>query len=272
MVRLAHISDLHFGAIDPKAQASLKVAIDAIAPDAVIVTGDLTQSGRRSEFVEAGKFLKSLKPPLIVTPGNHDVPVYNLVLRFADPWRRFRKILGADTDAVLEIAGATIVGLNSARRAGLYLDWSRGRLSTEQIAFAAAELQEARAGLRIVALHHPILPGPGKAGEAVVARARAALATFAGARADLILTGHVHVAEASLHESSGRPMIIARAGTATSTRIRGEAPSYNLIELQGETLAVGVHRFSERGYEAIAHRRFTRNASGWSDAAATAAA
>jgi 3',5'-cyclic AMP phosphodiesterase CpdA len=269
MVRLAHISDLHFGAIDPKAQAALKASIDAAKPNAVIVTGDLTQAGRRREFAEAARFLESLDFPLLVTPGNHDAPVYNVGLRMADPWRRFRRILGAETDAVLEIAGATIVGLNSARRGGISFDWSRGRLSAEQIGFAATELRSApHDDLRVVALHHPVLPGPGRAGAYTVARAKAALAMFAEARADLILTGHVHVAEASIHETAGRPMIVARAGTATSTRLRGEAPSYNLIALVDGGLAVAVHRFADNGYEEIAARRFERASGCWRDAVA----
>ncbi|MGE0408489.1 MAG: metallophosphoesterase, partial [Amphiplicatus sp.] len=157
-----------------------------------------------------------------------------------------------------------IVGLNSARRAGLSPDWSRGRLSLKQIDFAAAGMRAApRAARKIIALHHPILPGPGRAGVNIVARARTALAAFAAAKTDLILTGHVHVAEAGVYSAEGASMIIARAGTATSTRLRGEAPSYNLICGDNTNITITISRFAGTGYTVAARRRFVKEHGCW---------
>lgn len=264
MVRLIHLSDLHFGAADARALESLHGAVAATDADAVIVTGDVTQSGKRREFEEASAYFRRFDERLIVLPGNHDAPVYDLPLRFYDPWKRFRDAFGAETDAVTEIEGAVIVGLNSARRAGPSLDWSEGRLSARQIQFAAEAIGKAPMGAaRIVGLHHPVLQGPGRAGAAVVGGAQGALAAFARAGADLVLTGHVHIADAGIHAINGRALIIARAGTATSTRLRGEAASFNVIEIASEEACIDVLAFADTGYRSIKRRRFVRSADGW---------
>lgn len=269
MARLAHISDLHFGAADPEALSALGAAINAASVEVIVITGDLTQAGRQREFEEASRYLKSLHAgAALITPGNHDAPVYSLGLRLFDPWRRFRRAFTSETDAAIELADATIVGLNSARRAGLSLDWSHGRLSRKQIRLAVDAFAAARANtVRIVALHHPVLRGPGRAGAAVVSRADEALAAFTRAGADLILSGHAHVASAELHDVHGRAMIVARAGTATSTRLRGQAPSFNLIEINAAHAHISVRLLGDEGYAAAADHRFVRTERGdWTPA------
>jgi 3',5'-cyclic AMP phosphodiesterase CpdA len=259
MIRLAHLSDLHFGATDPEAVSALADAIGAAAPDLVIFTGDLTQAGRRREFAEAAAFVDRLDRQALVVPGNHDAPVYSIGLRFIDPWGRFRSAFGSQTDSVVTLPGAVIVGLNSARRMSLSLDWSLGSLSRRQIDYAARALSTAPDdALRIVAMHHPVLAGPGRAGAAVVGRAETALETFAGVAADLVLTGHVHVAQAGIHDRGDHSIIVARAGTASSTRQRGETPSYNLIDMENERVAVSIFRFSDGGYQCAAEHAFVR--------------
>ncbi len=264
MLRLAHLSDLHFGAADPDALEELKKAVAKAAPDLAIVTGDVTQSGRRREFAEASAYFKTFEAPLFILPGNHDAPVYSLPLRFIDPWKRFRNAFGAQTDAALHLPGATIVGLNSARRAAPSLDWSRGQISSAQLRLTEQEFALAPAGAaRIIALHHPVIPGPGRAGAAVVGSAETALEAFAKDKVDLILTGHVHVADADAHEHYGRSMIIARAGTATSTRVRGEAPSFNMIELSEGRADIHTLSLGGDGYQSTAQRRFVPATEGW---------
>ena len=264
MLRLAHLSDLHFGAADPEALEALKEAVAKTDPDLAIVTGDVTQSGRRREFAEASKYFKAFKAPLFILPGNHDAPVYSLPLRFVDPWKRFREAFGTQTDAAIHLEGATIVGLNSARRASPSLDWSLGQISSAQLRLTEEEFARAPEGAaRIVALHHPVIPGPGRAGAAVVGSAETALEAFARDKVDLILTGHVHVADADAHEHYGRSMIIARAGTASSTRVRGEAPSFNLIELSEGRADIDTLSLGADGYQSTARRRFVPAPEGW---------
>lgn len=264
VARLAHISDLHFGASDEKAIETLGAAIEDAAPDAIIVTGDVTQSGRRAEFEDAAAFFRRLKPPLMIVPGNHDAPVYSVWLRLADPWRRFRRILNSETGAVLDIAGARIIGLNSARRARASLDWSRGRLSRKQIADAALAARNAdETTLRFIALHHPMRRSPGRAGEAVVDRAGEAMHAFGDAGVDAILTGHVHISNVAAHGDSQNALIIVAAGTASSTRLRGETPSFNLIEGDRRNLAVIIFAFEHGRYDTKDRRVFLNGGQGW---------
>ena len=260
---IAHISDIHFGAVDARAAQHLAEQVNILSPHGVIVTGDLTQAGRNREFADAAAYLKSFTAPVLVVPGNHDVPVYNLGRRFADPWSRYRKHIHDDLAPAHEFGAAYVLGLNSARRAGLSLDWSRGRLSSSQIAFAENALIQSDRDFKIIALHHPVTPAPGKAGAAVINRADRALNAFAKAGADLVLTGHAHVAQADVKPTTNRSIVVAAAGTASSTRLRGEAPSYNLVRFGEGALSVETHRYGKGGFEHERRYEFVRHADGW---------
>lgn len=267
MTRLAHISDIHFGAVDQTAARNLQAQINELAVDGIIVTGDLTQAGRKREFIDASAYLSGFSPPTIVVPGNHDVPVYNLGQRFVDPWRRYRTHIHDNLCPSDTFADAFVMGLNSARRAGPTLDWSLGRLSSSQLALATEQLRESSSGLNIVALHHPVTPGPGRAGQAVINAPQRALNTFTQAGADLVLTGHAHIANAAIEDTDHGNIVIAAAGTASSTRLRGELPSYNLMHWNGTKLTIETHRYGASGYQAEREHEFLRaGPSGWRSA------
>ena len=114
MRTLVHLSDLHFGAADPSIVAALVRDVAAVRPDAIAVSGDLTQRARRHQFEAARAFLQSLPAPQVVVPGNHDVPLYNLVARFARPLGTFRRYIG-NTRNYLGDTELAIVGANSTR-------------------------------------------------------------------------------------------------------------------------------------------------------------
>lgn len=264
MVCIAHISDIHFGAVDMGAAERLAAELNEKQPDAIILTGDLTQSGRKREFRAAANYLDKLTPPLLVVPGNHDAPVYNLGQRLTDPWKRFREFIHHDLRPVLRVKDVMVAGLNSARRANASLDWSLGRLSSDQIDHAAKTLRRADdAGLRLVAFHHPAVPGPGRAGQAVINRPARALSAFAAAGADVILTGHAHIANAEVIPAGGRQMLVAAAGTAASTRTRGEGASYNLLRWREPTLSVEVFRYQSNSFSAANGQSFVRRDGDW---------
>ena len=85
MRTIVHLSDIHFGRVDPRVVAPLLRAIDMMAPSLVTVSGDLTQRARRSQFRQARAFLDQIPFPTLVVPGNHDVPLYNVAARFTNP-------------------------------------------------------------------------------------------------------------------------------------------------------------------------------------------
>ncbi|MEO1251263.1 MAG: metallophosphoesterase [Pseudomonadota bacterium] len=260
---IAHISDIHFGAVDVAAARRLADDINARDVCGVIVTGDLTQAGRKREFAEAAAYLRSFEAPILAVPGNHDVPVYNLGRRFIDPWSRYRRYIHQALCPEDVFGDIYVIGLNSARRAGPSLDWSLGRLSRSQIALARRALEEAQSGLKIVALHHPVVPRPGRAGQAVIDQPARALDAFSAGGADVVLTGHAHIAQTDIETTEHGPLVISSAGTASSTRTRGEGQSYNLLYWSDGSLIIETLRFDGTKYAPNNSHSFERAAHGW---------
>src|SRR5262249_45954839 len=98
-VRLLHLSDLHFGAEDVEALGEVAKFAERVKPDAIVVSGDLTQTGAKREFEAARDWLKLIHGVAIVTPGNHDTPVYDVGARMFAPFDRYQRFL-SDFNAV----------------------------------------------------------------------------------------------------------------------------------------------------------------------------
>ena len=157
--RIAHITDLHFGAEDPAVVAALLDELNADPPDLVAISGDLTQGARIGEFRAARAFMDRLRSPSLAVPGNHDISPYNLIERFSDPYARWRRIISPETAPMWRNERVAVLGLNSARRLGLHWDWSRGRVTHHRLMRLLAQLQALPAEMvKIVVVHHPLLP------------------------------------------------------------------------------------------------------------------
>jgi 3',5'-cyclic AMP phosphodiesterase CpdA len=153
----------------------------------VIASGDLTHRGSGSEHEAAARYLHSLGPPLLVVPGNHDIPLLPPA-RFTRSWRAFERHWET-TQPLHSTPQLQVVGLNSVR------PWRHqsGRVSTRQLDHAAQRLDEATPGaLRVVVLHHQLIGAPWRSRKKPVARRGLALARLVGSGAELILSGHVH--------------------------------------------------------------------------------
>ncbi|HMB43540.1 MAG TPA: metallophosphoesterase, partial [Luteimonas sp.] len=152
MRTIAHLSDLHFGRTDPAVLTPLVDAIAAAQPDVVAVSGDLTQRARESQFIQAREFLDRLPSPQIVIPGNHDVPLYDVMRRFAAPLARFRRHVTSDLAPFYQDDEIAIAGVNTARS----LTFKGGRINAGQVeAIAERFARLPPAVLRIVVTHHP---------------------------------------------------------------------------------------------------------------------
>lgn len=269
MLKLLHLSDLHFG---PKylphvGEALLKTAA-ALEPDIIVVSGDFTQRAKRRQFQEARAFLDRLPPgPLIVTPGNHDIPLYRVFERIFSPVSLYREYISADLDSVFHRDDVVIVSLNSTSP---LRSVTNGRLSRRQLDFAADALRSAPPGAaRIVVTHHNLAPAPDFEGGKVMHRARQILQQLAGVRVDLILAGHLHRAydASSLdlcpEHPPGHGIRIAQAGTATSSRGRGREKrcnSFNLIRIGRTSIRITPHLYfgDLGGFAPISHHAYPR--------------
>jgi 3',5'-cyclic AMP phosphodiesterase CpdA len=252
-IRLLHISDVHFGAEDVKALKAVEDFAFHIKPDAVIIAGDVTQSGRRREFEAARVWFDKLGVQPIVAPGNHDTPVFHLPARMVAPFNRYARYM-AGLDAVgrlVELGGGLvrISAINTARGIQGRINWADGVIGLEELEDALDRLSGGPEGAwRLLICHHPLLQ-PGRSRIAVdTRRGGEALRRCAAARVDAILTGHIHDAFAHPVDGVRRPMVQMGAGTL-STRLRATRPSFCVISIDGEHIAQEVVTIDRNGLE-----------------------
>ena len=245
MRTIVHLSDLHFGRVDDALLAPLRRVITDIAPDVVVVSGDLTQRARSSQFKAARDFLATIPVPQIVVPGNHDVPLYDVVRRFLAPLARFHRYITDNPMPEFVDDEIAIVGVNTARS----LTFKGGRINLEQVRLIAQRFEGLPERVtRLVVTHHPFdVPADGDEGD-VLARAPMAMAEFAHAQVDVFLSGHLHQSNidttAHRYRIGGFAAVVVQAGTATSTRGRGEHNAFNVLRIGASDLRVQTWQWS----------------------------
>lgn len=269
MRTIIHLSDLHFGRVDQALLGPLRDLIHSIAPSVVVISGDLTQRARSEQFEEAKAFLDTLPGPQIVVPGNHDISLYNVFRRFVKPLDRYKRYITDDLDPIYVDDEIAVVGVNTARS----LTIKDGRVNKEQV----AKIREQLAGLdpqitRIVVTHHPFdLPTTFEE-EDLVDRAPMAMEVFAECGVDVLLAGHMHVSHAastaSRYQNDAYAALVVQAGTATSTRGRGEVNSFNLLRVEHERVEVDRYGWDmlTNTFRVIVTEKFLRSGNVWAPA------
>ena len=244
MIRLFHVSDLHFGRADQAALDWFAAAVHEERPNAVVCTGDLTQRARRAEFEAASRYLEALPVPVTVEPGNHDLPYFNLFERFMRPYRRFGR-LEKLIERPLDIANVVVVPLKTTARFQWRHNWSWGVVGRRSLARTLALLESAdESHVKLVACHHPLIDREGGHSSGKTIRGREALDALARAGAHAILSGHVHD-PFDLQVPAGGTMIRKIGAGTLSERTRESAPSFNEIRVGDAGKIEVVHRWME---------------------------
>jgi 3',5'-cyclic AMP phosphodiesterase CpdA len=266
MATIVHLSDLHFGRVDSRLVAPLIQTVATVAPDLVAVSGDLTQRARRSQFRQARMFLDRLPFPVLVVPGNHDVPLFNLPARLLDPYGGYRRHIQQELEPVFENEQMIAVGLNSARAFPFH---GGGRLNAGQVARAAARLKSAAAhAIRIVVTHHPFDLPDTHGVEHLVGRSDMAMRQLAAAGADVFLAGHLHVSHvghsARRYPIAGHSALVVQAGTM-STRRRGEPGTINVLRVAPTHIEIERRSWDDatESFQVTWNGTFRRTDEGW---------
>jgi 3',5'-cyclic AMP phosphodiesterase CpdA len=248
VVRLVHLSDLHFGRdVDLEQVRVLETLVPELVPAAIVVSGDLTQRARHGEFQRAVAFVEALDrtAPTLTVPGNHDVEWWRspFGIRGERPkYAKYRRYFGENLTPALSLPGVCIATMLSSYGVAFASMTSnlndlavKGHLPAGELA-RVRELfdRESPDTIRCVALHHNVLRGA-ISGRMGLARPERAATRLVELEIDLILCGHDHQEGTG---QVGQAVVVSTAGTHTS-RSRGNRPSaFNLIQIDERVITV----------------------------------
>src|SRR5450432_260779 len=270
MRTIAHISDIHFGKIDLRVAEVLAGDLAERHPTLLVASGDFTQRARRRQFESAADFLKRLPQPQLVVPGNHDIPLYDFFHRIFFPLQNYRKHITPELRPVYRDEEMVVVGLSTARSLTFSLNgfWKDGSISEEQLLDIQLRVCDLPSSLfKIVVTHHPFIPAPGNRMHGIVHNATRALEVLEKCGVDLLLAGHLHTGYSgdvrTHHEAVRRSILSIQAGTATSTRRRGQANAYNWISIEHDQVILEVRMWNGSKFETATSTKFIRGDGVW---------
>ena len=215
---IAHISDLHCGSRYHIPSLATRVIdeVNALDPDIVVVTGDLTDMGYRGEFKQAHVLLARIAcERRMVLLGNHDARNVGDV--------HFEELFG-ERRLELEMSGMRLIALDSTEP-----DLDSGRVGRNTHRWIAERFSQDPDEFKVVAMHHHLVPVPGTGRERnIVNDAGDLLRVLSDSGVDVVLCGHKHVPNVWRLED----MLIINAGTCCTHRLRGNVrPTYNIVEI-----------------------------------------
>ncbi|HYL56435.1 MAG TPA: metallophosphoesterase [Gemmatimonadales bacterium] len=259
-VQLLHVSDLHFGGLADLDQVeALEQMIPDLRPDAVVISGDLSQRARHGEFQRARALVQTATrtAPVHIMPGNHDLRWWTRPLIPFDRaamYAKYARYFGVDLAPTISLPGALVVGVLTSYGVA----WGsltlrlrdlavKGHLPKREIeraraAFAAAPPAQAR----VLVVHHNVLRGE-LSQRMGLARWRQAQRRIAGSGAEVVLCGHDHQEGAELLD--GR-VVVSTAGTLCRRTRGGRPSSFNFVTIEPTAVHITFFRWSAE------HRRF----------------
>jgi 3',5'-cyclic AMP phosphodiesterase CpdA len=268
-MNIIQVSDLHFGPYYvPEVGDALLRAVGELESDVIIASGDFTQRAKRNEYADARAWLDRLPEcPLVVIPGNHDVPLYRVFERVFKPYELYKEYISKDLDTVYRSEKAVIVALNSTAPLRAIVN---GRIRKWQLEFVARAFENVRDDvLRIVVAHHHFAPAPDYEGGQVMPFAKRAVDCFTDLRVDMIIGGHLHRAyignslDVYPGEDREHGIIIVQSGTSSSRRGRArerEKNSFNHIRITDGIVRVTHYMYfsDTQGFAPVSRHLFPR--------------
>lgn len=264
MRSIAHISDLHFGREDPEIADALLKDLQSFQPSLVIVSGDLTQRASKVQFQAASEYLKRIPFPLFIVPGNHDIPLYNVLRRFFTPLKHYKRYISPDVGPAFNDGKVAVVGINTARSLAI----KNGRISKKQIKLLSESISTIpKAVFTIVVTHHPLITPHARRMQKFVIRSNMALDALDESGVDLLLSGHKHKTyHGGIHDlrpTTKCSMILAQAGTAISERRRNEPNAYNIIKVKKGTAHIVVRSYEDGSFKTVTEKTYQRVENKW---------
>ena len=254
---------MHFGRTDPSIVDGLFMQLANLEPDCVVISGDLTQRAKTSQYLEARNFLDKITVPCLAIPGNHDISATRLIERFISPWKKWFRYISDELEPYRRFDKTIIAGINTVRRLSFSLDWSRGAISEQQLMnveklFAAQDDET----LRILATHHPFWLPEHFSDRHLIYGRNLALSRFQNNGPDLILSGHIHIPFAQILNRT----VILHAGTACSTRLVENHPnSFNIIRGNSEYLEIQTCNWTGEAFMPARPRVFAKKSDLWQE-------
>lgn len=270
MRRVAHLSDIHFGALDAPVAAALVPYLNGLSPDVLVMSGDFTMRARPWQYRQAMNWLGHFDVRQLHVPGNHDVPLIAVWERAIGPFWRYKRWVSADLSPTYEDDELLIFGVNSTRAFVPLWNgfWKDGSISPRGVAHVRQYAASPKH--KVLVTHHPFVQPPGKRADGVILGGAAVLPELADAGVGVALAGHLH---ASYHQllpaGNGRHVLSVQSATTTSFR-RRRAPDgteypngFNLLTFDGGNLTLDVHEFRESSWRASGRTVFARTELGW---------
>lgn len=243
MTTLIQISDLHFGREHKEAIALASDKIREINPDGVIVAGDVTQRGKKSEFEAAKNWIDGLNAPSLVVAGNHDTPLLNLYERVFDPFSRFEDDFGHQSQK-LQVGNVCVWGLNTSRGWQARRNWAEGVVNMSELSDIIGKAADTDGVINILACHHPFKAAPGSPLHTSTRRGEIASAELARSNISLLLTGHVHQPSLKLWEEPAGRYLAIGSGTL-SDRLRNWPPSFSRLTFEDNTVQIDAYALGD---------------------------
>jgi len=245
MTSIIQFADIHFGVEDQEAMGCVKASIEKLEPDIIVICGDITQNGSDEEFKAARDWIQTLNGPKLITPGNHDTPMYGLIERFTRPFAKYKKWIEPLSVPHFTNEDVTILTYNSARGWQFGFDWSLGAVNLSDLTELTDKMKKlSQGGVEMIMAHHPMIYPELSPLQKLTKNGSETLKYLSQRNVDVVLTGHVHVPFAIERQPNETEIMSIGAGTL-SRRRRNKPASFNHIKVDQETVKVSAVEFME---------------------------